>query len=164
MKNMMLMCVVVGLLAGCDYTVPLVRTPDRAIDTAIVGLWQRTGADGKVEQLLVLPLSDVEYLVVFPAGSTDAMFARGSLWHGAALTLVQLDWFGTAQGKLPEDNRTFQYALYTVASEILTVRLLNPDVVAKDIASSDALAREIANNEGHSNLFRNEMVFQKANN
>ncbi len=76
-------------------------------------------------------------------------------------TLVQLDWFGTAQGKLPDDNRTFQYAAYKMESDVLRLRLLNPDVVAKDIASSEALAKAIADNQGKSDLFREEMVFRK---
>ncbi len=155
------MSAVCVLLAGCDYTAPLVGTANMPMDSAVVGVWRKTGADNKMERLLVLPLSKLEYLVVFPAGSKDAMFARGCLWRGEATTLVQLDWFGTAQGKLPEDNRTFQYVTYTVASNALTCRLLNPDVVAKDIASSDALIKAIADNKDNPKLFRDNMVFQK---
>ena len=162
--RMMLMCVVGVLLAGCEYTVPLVKTPDVAIDTAIVGLWQRTSEDGKMERLLVLPLSKVEYLVVFPEGAKDAMFARGCLWRSAALTLVQLDWFGTAQAKLPDDNRTFQFASYAVEGDTLKCRLLDPDIVPKDIESSDALAKAITDNKDNPKLVRDEMVFQKVKN
>ena len=164
MKILMLMCVACALLAGCDYTVPLVKTPDAGIDAAVVGLWQRSGEDGKMESLLVLPLNKQEYLVVFPADSKDAMFARGCLWRSAAITLVQLDWFGTAQGNLPEDNRTFQFVSYAIKGDSIRLRLLNPDVVAKDVVSSDALAKAIADNKDNPKLFRDEMVFQKAKN
>ena len=44
---------------------------------------------------------------------------------------------------------------------MLRLRLLNPDVVAKDIASSEALAKAIADNQGKSDLFREAMVFRK---
>ena len=101
-------------MVGCDYKVPLVKTPTIGIDAAVVGLWERTDEDGKTESLLVLPLSKQEYLVVFPAGAKDAMFARGCLWRNGAVNLVQLDWFGTARGKVAEDNRTFQFVSYAV--------------------------------------------------
>jgi hypothetical protein len=142
----------------------LIRTPEAAIDAAVVGLWQRAGASGQTESLLVLPLSPREYLVVFPAGSKDAMFARGCFWRNKALTLVQLDWFGTAQAKLPEDNRTFQYLSYAVEGSALKFRLLNPEVVPKDVGSSKALTKAILNNKDNPKLFRDDMVFQKAKN
>ena len=164
MKSMMIVSVVCALLMGCDYTVPLVKTANTSIDAAVVGQWQRTGEDNKIESLLVLPLSKQEYLIVFPAGSKDAMFARGCLWRNDGTTLVQLDWFGTAQGKLPEDNRTFQYAAYTVDPGTLTFRLLNPEVVAKDITSSDALVKAIVANKDNPELYRKRMVFQKVKN
>lgn len=164
MKRMMIVSAVCLLLASCDYTVPLVKTANIPIDPALVGQWQRTGEDNKIESLLVLPLSKQEYLVVFPAGSKDAMFARGCFWRNDGTTWVQLDWFGTAQGELPEDNRTFQYATYTVESDTLTCRLLNPDVVAKDIASSDALVKAITANKDNPKLFRENMVFRKVKN
>jgi hypothetical protein len=164
MQKLMLMCVACALLAGCDYTVPLVKTPNAGVDAAIAGLWQRSGVGGKMESLLVLPLNKQEYLVVFPVGSQDAMFARGCLWRSAAITLVQLDWFGTAQGKLPEDNRTFQFVSYAIKGDSMGLRLLNPDIVAKDVTSSDALAKAIADNKDDPKLFRDEMVFQKVKN
>ena len=57
MKILILMCFACALLAGCDYTVPLVKTPNAGIDAAVVGLWQRSGEGGKIESLLVLPLN-----------------------------------------------------------------------------------------------------------
>jgi len=164
MKRMMIVSAVCALLAGCDYTVPLVKTANIPIDSAVVGQWQRTGQTNNIESLLVLPLSKQEYLVVFPAGSKNAMFARGCLWRNEGTTWVQLDWFGTAQGKLPEDNRTFQYAAYTVESDTLTCWLLNPEVVPKDITSSDALVKTVAANKSNPKLYREEMVFQKVEN
>lgn len=161
MRRMMAVSVVCALLAGCDYTVPLVKTANLPIDPAVVGLWQGVGGDSGGDRLLVLPLNKKEYLVVYPAGSKDAMFARGCLWRDGGAVLVQLDWFGTAQGKVPDDNRTFQYAAYTVESDTLTCRLLNPETVRSDIASPADLAKAIAANKGDPKLFREKKVFQK---
>ncbi len=161
MKKGMLLAVLCILLVGCDYTVALVGTPMVPIDRSVLGLWQRRSNNGQTERLLVLPLKPQEYLVSFPADSPKAMFARGCLWHGGGMTLVQLDWFGTAEGKLPMDARTFQYASYAVSGNTLRTRLLNPEVVKKTVASPAALARAIEADRADPRLFRNEMVFKK---
>ena len=155
---LLLVCVA---FAGCDYTVPLVNTPSLDIDNAVVGLWQQAKDGGQTENLLVLPLGKQEYLVSYPAGGKDAMFARGCLWRSADRTFVQLNWFGTAQGKLPEDSRTFQFATYKLEGDTLRVRLLNAEVVDRDAKSADALLQAIAANQGKSGQFRDEMVFKK---
>lgn len=42
--------------------------------------------------------------------------------------------------------------------------MLNPDVVPKDIKSSDALVKAITANKDNPKLFREEMVFRKVKN
>ena len=160
MKTLMALGACVAL-AGCDYTVPLVKTPALEIDAAAVGLWQRSKDDGQIERLLVLPLNKREYMVSFPSGSQDAMFARAWLCRSGDMTLVQLEWIGTAQGKLPEDRRVFQLASYSVLGDALTVRMLNADVVKKDLKSSGELAKAIADNKSKPDFFKDKMVFTK---
>ncbi|MCF7790547.1 MAG: hypothetical protein K9L78_02810 [Victivallales bacterium] len=161
MKKIMLIGILSLLIAGCDYKVSLVDNPNIDIDKSVIGLWQRTKSSGQTEQLLILPLSGQEYMVSFPAGTKNAIFARACLWRGSGMVLVQLDWFGTARGKLTEDTRTFQYAAYAVDKDSITVRLLNPQVIPKDVSSAKALAKAIADNKENPNLFRDAMVFQK---
>ena len=136
--NVSLALVCAALLAGCDFTVPLAPTSDTPIDNALVGAWERTTNNGARQRLLVLPLSKTEYLVSFPAGEKDAMFARATLCKTADLTLVQLAWFGTAQGVTPEDGRVYQYASYAVTGDTLKGRLLNAEVVDRDVSSTAA--------------------------
>ena len=152
-----------GLVAGCDYTVPLVTTPKIEIDTSVLGLWQSTKENGQAEQLLVLPLDKYEYLVSYPSGATNAMFARACLCRTGDKTLVQLKWFGTAEAKLPEDNRVFQFLSYSLNGDRITIRLLNSEVVKKNVASTEALARAIAANRDNPSLFKEGMVFTKVN-
>ncbi len=161
MKKILLTGILCALLAGCDYTVPLVTTPTIHIDRSALGLWQRTVGKGKTQDLLILPLSDKEYLISFPAGAKNAMFARACLWRGDGLRLVQVDWFGTARAKLPKDDRTYQYASYAIDGDTLTVRLLNPQVVPKDVNSTKALVKAIEENRHNPNLFRDAMVFRR---
>ena len=163
MKKLMVV-VACGVLVGCDYIVPLVKTPEMGIDPGIIGLWQRSQGDGQTESLLVLPLSKQEYMVSFPAGSTNAMFARACLCRTAGKTLVQLEWVGSAQCKFPEDNRVFQFAAYSVVGDTITVRMLNTDVVKKDMKSTDELANAIADNKDKPDLLRDKMVFTKVKN
>ena len=151
----------VAALGGCDYTTPLVTKPEIEIDQSLVGLWQSTKPGGPADKLLVLPLNPREYLVSYPAGKDDAMFGRGCLWRGAGLTLVQLDWFGTARAVLPEDRRTFQFAAYTVAGGQLSVRLLNADVVKNDVQTPEELAKAIAAHQDDEALFREALLFKK---
>lgn len=163
MKKLMTL-VACGMLAGCDYTVPLFKTPELAIDSGVVGLWQRSKEDGQKESLLVLPLNKQEYLVSFPAGSKDAMSARACLCRTADMTLVQLEWIGTVQGKLPQDNRVFQFAGYSVVGDTLTARMLNTAVVKKDVKSSRELAKAITDNKDKPDLFGDKIVFTKLKN
>ena len=149
------------LFAGCDFTVPLVTTPGMDIDKSILGVWQATGDDGKVEQLLVLALDAREYLVSYPSASKDGMFARACLCRTDDKTLVQIKWLGKADGTTADDGRVFQFASYTVSSDKMSVRFLNNEVVNKDAASSAELAKSIAANRGKPDLFGTTTVFTK---
>lgn len=155
-------CSLCVLLAGCDYSVPLVETPTAPIDVAVLGTWEQTLDSGKVQRLLVLPMNAFEYLVVFPAKSDNALFARACLWEGPSGTLAQLDWFGTEDGAVPDDEVTFQFATYSLDNDRLTIRLLNPNTVSKSSAPSNELKSAIAANRSHPKLFRKAMVFHRA--
>jgi len=160
MNRLLLMLVACGaLFAGCDYTVPLAPVPDTAIDRTVIGLWQQ---NNEPHALLVLPLGDKEYLVSYPAGAKDAMFARACLCRAAETNLVQLAWFGTAQADVPDDARIYQFAGYSLTNDVLTVRMLNADLVKRDAASTDALAQGIAAARDNPRLFRETMIFTRS--
>ncbi|OPZ20545.1 MAG: hypothetical protein BWZ10_00647 [candidate division BRC1 bacterium ADurb.BinA364] len=110
----------------------------------------------------MLPLNAREYLVSYPAGTEDAMFGRACLCRVAERTMVQIEWFGTARGDLPNDQRVYQYGVYSVDGETLTFQLLNSDVVSKDIKSAEELAKAIEANRENPNLFKEKMVFRKS--
>ena len=160
--NSLLALVCAAVLAGCDYKVPLAEKPELPIDMHLLGAWERTTPEGAIQRLLVLPLGKNEYLVSFPAGSRDAMFARASLCKTAGLTLLQLDWFGTAQGDTPEDGRVYQYASYSVKDDTLKGRLLNADVVDRDVSSAAGLSAAIEANRDNPKLFRDAWEFTRA--
>ncbi len=148
---------------GCDYTLKLVDKPTINIDRSVIGLWQRTNDNGQIENLLILPLDNKEYMVSFPAGSNNAMFARASLWSEKEMVLVQLNWFGTADGKIPNDKKTFQYASYKVNDVSLTVSLLKPETISEKLTSTKKFVQNIEKNKNNPKLFRSKMVFKKLN-
>ena len=150
-----------ALLAGCEYEVPLVTQPTAGIDEALVGVWGRELANGGEERLLILPMSEQEYLVSFPMNSKDRMFARGSVWEDGELKLVQLEWFGTAKAKLPGKDPRFQYFGYRRSGEQLEILHLNADVVGRKPVSSEALAKAILAKKSDPKFFRKPMVFDK---
>lgn len=156
-----LVAVFSAFLAGCDYTVQLVKTPEIPIDRALVGAWSREADNGRTERLLVLPLGPTEYLVSFPAEEKNAMFARACHSRAGDWKLVQLTWFGTARGTTPDDDRVYQYAVYTLKGDTLQIGLLNADVVKRDVATAEALVRELNANRDNPALFREAMVFKK---
>lgn len=160
MKKLLLVCLC-GTLLGCDYTVPLVTAPSQPVEARLVGVWQQTRSDGKPARLLVLPLGRTEYFVSYPAGEPEAMFARASLARVGERTLLQLEWFGTAKGATPENNRVYQYAAYDIAGDTLTARLINADHVNRDAKSAEDLFRAIATTTDEADLFREPMVFQE---
>jgi len=161
MKKLIVL-VACGLLGGCDYTVPLVTAPVVDIDKRLVGLWERATGTHETEQVLVLPLNKREYMIAFPLGKEHGMFAKACITAGAGTSLVQLEWIGTVEGKLPEDDRIYQVAAYSVNGDELSVRMLNTSVVSKTVKTSDELAKAIEDNKNRPGLFGDPMVFQKA--
>ena len=148
-------------LAGCDYSVPLVETPSMPRDDAVFGSWEKRLVNGELQRLLILPMDDRGYFVVFPAKSKNAMFARGSLWSGPWGKWVQLDWFGTEDGEIPDNDLTYQFAMYSVDDDKLIIQLLNPNIVSGKIKSASEIEKSIVENRHHPKLFREAMVFRK---
>jgi hypothetical protein len=148
-------------LSGCDYTVQLAKTPELPIDQALVGSWLRTDDPAHDQRLLVLPQCPNEYIVAYPANDRDAMFARACLCKADDLTLVQLTWFGTARGVTPDDARVYQYVVYSLKGDTLSVGLLNADLVKRDAATAQDLLKSLAESRQNPGLFREAMTFKK---
>ena len=164
MKNKLILgWFVAALLAGCDYKVRLVDKPELPIDKALMGLWERTMPQENADRFLVLPLSGNEYLVAWPAGAANALYARACLCKETEFALVQLTWFGSGEGTEigVEDARFYQYAAYSLDGDKLTVRLLNADAVDRDADTPAALLAAIKANNANPELFREEQIYTR---
>lgn len=161
MRWLLLSCLAL-IAAGCDFSVPLVKSPDTDTDQALVGLWRSAATNAAPEDLLILPLGRREYLVSYPANTKKSMFARCCLCRAADRPLVQLEWFGTGGGEVAEDAKVFQFASYTLEAGTLKIRLLNADTVGRDAKNAAELGEAIARKKDSADLFREEMVFKRA--
>jgi len=146
---------------GCDYTVPVIKSPGLKIDRDIIDLWTRPGGNGDTERLAVLPLSEREYLISFTGQGGESLYARGWTFRLGNLELVQIEWLGTSEGEPPETDRVFQYCSWSLEADTLEVRLINPEAVDKNIKSREALKAAIKNAQDSPDLFKKPMLFEK---
>lgn len=151
----------IALLAGCDYSVPLSPAPSMPIDRRILGAWERPKSTNEMERLVILELGPDEYFVSYPSGTPGSMFAQAWLTRCESRTLVQLEWFGTAEGNMPDGSEVYQIASYSLTNNELTVRMLNPSVVGKGAKTPDELAKAIEAKHNDAALFQEPMVFKK---
>ncbi|MDQ0290130.1 hypothetical protein [Oligosphaera ethanolica] len=160
MKTLPLVLALVLLLLGCDYHVALVTTPDQPLQQNLIGLWQRQDAAGHKELLQVLPWDKHQYLIVFPAGQKDSLYARACHWRNDALPMVQITWLGSTE-PIAADTPPFQYARWTLVNDTLTVQSLNPEQISNATRSSTALANSITANADDPTIFREAMIFRR---
>jgi hypothetical protein len=148
-------------MAGCDFSTPLVTAPEMNIDPALTGLWRTSGEDGQSADLLVLPWSKREYLVSYLAGTGNSLFARAALWQGGEARLLQLDWFGTARGTVPDSSKTFQFARFALEGDTLKVELVQPTDELKGLTAQEDLARALREQWKTPELFSETLVFKR---
>ncbi len=146
---------------GCDYPVALVDTPTLEMDAALVGRWEHLDRRGRRNRLLVLPMDAKAYLVVLTHEDEASLYARATKWEQGKRSLVQLDWIGTGEGVVPDDDATFQYVKYEVEGDALRFRLLSTAVVPDDVVSVDALIQLMEEHKDNPALFRRESVYRR---
>lgn len=160
MQRILLPVLLCGALCGCDFTVPLVESPEGELDDRLIGLWERTRENDQKERLLVLPLGPHEYLAAYPLGG-EAMVARAAPFLLEGRMLVQLRWIGTAGGKTPDDDRVYQIAAAEFRDEQLLVRLLDPETVGRDFDSTEELAGALKRHAQNPAAFRDALAFTR---
>lgn len=154
-------CVLGLLVAGCVYEVPLSNEPQQVVDKALLGRWQTTGADGKVQELLVLPLGPKEYLVHYPSNAKDGIFFRAFVAQAGEVPIMQFQALGTAAGDVPDNGRVYHFGTFRLDGGQVVLRLLNEAVVSPDAKTSEALAQAIGEQRQNPALFGAPTVFRK---
>jgi hypothetical protein len=149
------------MIAGCVYEVPLATESRQDVDKALLGKWQTTDADGTVQELLVLPLSAREYLVHYPSNSKDGIYFRAFVAQTGEQPIMQFQALGTSAGDVPDDQRVYHFGAFRLDGPQLVLRLLNPEVVSREVKTSEALAKAIADQRQNPALFGDPTVFGK---
>jgi len=163
MMRMCCVCAVWVLLAGCVYEVPLAKEGKDPIDTALLGRWETTDQDGQVQSLLVLPWNANEYLVHYPADAKDSLYLRAFAVKAGAEPLLQLQLLGAANGSLPDSKAVYHYAsVRRRGTTQVEMRLLEPSVISKDLATPEALSQAIVAHRERPEMFGDAVVFVRA--
>ena len=113
--------------------------------------------------LLVLPWNATEYLVHYPADAKDSLYLRAFAVRAGDEPLLQLQLLGAANGSLPENKAIYHYAsVRRRGTTQVEMRLLNPSVISKDLATPEALSQAIAARREQPDMFGDEVVFVRA--
>lgn len=149
------------LLVGCVYEVPLATEPQQEVNKAWLGKWQTVAADGAVQELLVLPLGAKAYLISYPSNAKDALFFRAFVAQAGAVPIMQFQLLGAATGELPDGPRVYHFGSFRLDGPQGVLRLLNPEVVSRDVTTTEALAEAIASQRENPALFAEPTTFQR---
>lgn len=150
------------LLCGCVYEVPLVEEPVVLIDPELTGTWQLIPNEGEPEdptaQLVILPFSQTEYVVVCSPSKNDRVVFRGYPAHVKGMELVQLEWLQAEPGQ-----KRYHVCHYTLQDGRLLVQTLNNDLVSDLITDSETLREAFVENCRNPKVFSTPMVYRKMN-
>ena len=151
-----LLVTAVLLLAGCVYESPVTAEHTIPIDRSVLGVWRSVPEKGKEPgdvRMMVLRYSDTEYLVHYPAGK-DGLYYRGYPVQVGKVSCVQLEVIGTEDGPLDKDAKElFCVVSYSLANGELEVKVLNTDLVGKELKNSEALRGAFLEYQGDKDLF-----------
>jgi len=161
---------VISVLCGCVYEVPLAEEAAVPIDPALTGTWQKIPPEGEEvdpdESVAVLPFSKTEYVVVCTPSRNDVvLFVPGM--HEAVFRaypievrnhkLIQLEWLQ------PHANggARYQVCRYTLNDGVLTVETLNRDLVSPEMADSKELRNAVLENQDNPELFVDPVCYRR---
>lgn len=151
------------LLCGCVYEVPLVDEAVVLIDPEVTGTWQMIPQEGEPEdptaQLVILPFSRTEYVVIGAPAKKDRLVFRGYPGHINGLEIVQLEWLQAG----PEQNR-YHVCRYTISEDgRLAVQMLSTDVVSDLITDPDELRKILVEQCRNPKMFSEPQIYRRMN-
>jgi len=152
------------VLSGCEYSVPLVEKKDVPIDESVLGLWEQVpdkSESGKpADMMQVLKYSDTDYIVHYPTGK-DGMYLRAYPVKIDDKVYVQTQLIGTKDGPAENKDRKFHVVAYSVLGGVLEMKLLNSELVDKNLQDSAKLMESFLKSKDDKNLFKDPCRFKK---
>ena len=163
--NMLITVLLVLVLAGCEYQVPLADKQDIPVDESILGLWEqvpeKTDTAKSEDNMLVLKYTDKEYLVHYPTGK-NGMYFRGYPIKIDGKIYMQIQLIGIKDGDVEKKDRRFHVVSYLLSDGQLEIKTLNSELVDKNLQDSAKLMEAFLKNKDNKDLFKNPGKFRKA--
>lgn len=159
MKRFLILAAVTGLFLGsCIFKVPFVEEATVKIDLGLLGAWEEKVGEGeKSHRMVVLPFSEKEYLIHYPAAE-DGIYYRAYLIEMGGKQYVQLQALGTHAG-LPEKLKTpYTLARCSQLDGSLELQMIKNKVIDANIDSS-TLLRESFQTHKEEELFDEPSTF-----
>jgi hypothetical protein len=150
----LLLPVVLMLLAGCDYEIPLSQTASGPADPAIAGTWAEPSTDGN-PSLLKIKTSGTNYTATYTEGSNTLTFAGFNI-SAAGLNLIQLELQNA------DSPKKYIFVKYELTPEGLTTYRLNTDVVSSKCQTADEMISDIAVHRKNPDLFTEPRKFTRS--
>ena len=150
-------------LSACEYEVPVVEKHVVDIDPSVLGNWNRiVEGDQSSDYMLVLPLSETEYLIKYQTKGNAAVYFRGYPVKLAQRIAVQVEMIGSDKGPIDSVKR-YQLFAYGVKGKILTVSIMNTDLIDRTITNSGHLRKEVLRHRDNKDLFVHQEFYHKLN-
>lgn len=134
------------LLSGCLYETPLAPRPTEKVDRRLTGTWRST--EDASNLLTIRPFDAWQYVVVTSdGGAPDIYRAFTTEVAGLSLASVQELSSGRSVGRWA----VFEYRL--TPSGQLVLRMINDQVIPRNLRTPEALREAIRRNRHHPELF-----------
>ena len=151
-----LLPIILALLAGCDYEIPLSQTASSDANPALAGAWTEQPADGN-PVTMEIKISGKDYSVTYTEGSNSLSF-KGFEIKAADLNLIQLELLGDTEGS----KNKYVFAKYELTPKGLSVYRLNNEVVSAKCQTAKELLNDINVHRQNPSLFTEPLKFTKS--
>jgi hypothetical protein len=162
MKTVFAALIAAIVSSSCVFEEPFDPTAKLPVDDSLTGLWEEALVDGGRDpnRLLVLKHSENEYVVQYPVGA-KAMFFRAYGVELEGSRFVQIQLTGTAEGPLKPADRKYHLIRAESADGNLSLQVIRPEVLGKDLKGSQALREAFAAHKSDAKLFDDPMRFRR---
>jgi hypothetical protein len=109
--------------------------------------------------MLILKYSETEYLVHYPTGK-DQTYYRAYPIKVDGVSCVQLQTIGDSEGDI-KDDRKYHVVTYSVSNGELEIKVLNTDLIDRDLRDTASIKQAFLKNRDNKNLFTNPGKFRR---
>lgn len=165
--------ILVFLLAGCRYEVPLAPLSGLQLNHSVLGHWQQVSAPGDNDKankrVTIARYTDDQYFLSYQTQNKDLYF-RGYPIEVDGRRFVQIQFIGVSDGRLAAPLRRFDVLRYEVNAERngeqngdrLTVWNVNEELLPKDMDDSAMLKERFTARLDNEALFEKVGEFERA--